>query len=337
VERGHRQQRAGALPTSDAGDLTLDETHRSVAVAGYVADEVRFGDDFRASPGLRVEHVDYGRDLGRLVVGGAPRDVAISGASGATAVIPGIGGRAGPAAVYAYGGVHVGFAPPRVDIAVATTGQDSHISPERSVNYELGVRAAPRRWIRAEATGFYTAYSNQVLPTPATGPGGSGLADAGRTRHLGVEGALALSPGKAFGWATTVDLVARYTYSRATFVDGPDAGGPLPYAPQHTASATLDVEHPVGVSAELSWSFVSEQLSDAAGTVAADATGRVGRLAPYHVVDAGARYREPRTHLTFRLTAKNLLDDIHIVSRRPDGIFVGAPRQVMAGMSWDYR
>src|SRR5262249_4471149 len=114
-------------------------------------------------------------------------------------------------------------------------------------------------------------------------------------------------------------------------------GGPLPYAPQHTASATLDVEHPIGLGGELSWSFVSEQFSDNAATVAPDATGRVGRLAPYNVVDLGARYREPRTHLTVHLAAKNLLNDIHIQSRRPDGIFIGAPRQVFAGLSWDYR
>ncbi len=337
VERGHRQQRAGTTPTSDAGDLILDEVHTSVAVAGYVADDVRFRDDLHALPGVRVEHVDYQRDIGRIVGAAGPHDVAVSGSSGATAVIPGIGLRAGPAALYAFGGVHLGFAPPRVDTAVASTGQDQHVSSERSIDYELGVRTAPRRWVSAEATGFLLVYSNEVLPSGSTGPGGLGLADAGGTRHLGVESALTISPGQALHLGTTVDLALRYTYVRATFTQGPNEGGPLPYAPQHTASATLDVEHPVGAGAEVSWSFVSEQFSDDAATAAPDATGRVGRLPPYSIVDLGARYREPRTRLTLHLSVKNLLNDIHVVSRRPDGIFIGPPRQIFAGLSWDYR
>ncbi len=336
-ESGHRQQRAGTTPTSDAGNLVLDETHTSLAVAGYVADDIRFRDDLHALPGVRVEHVDYQRDIGRIVGATGPSDVAIAGSSSTTAVIPGIGLRAGPSAVYAFAGAHLGFAPPRVDIAVATTGQDQHISAERSVNYELGVRAAPRRWISGEATGFLMVYSNEVLPSGAGGPDGAGLADGGATRHAGVETALSISPGQALHLATTIDLAVRYTYVRAWFAQGPNSGGPLPYAPQHTASATLDVEHPIGVGAELSWSFVSEQFSDDAATVAPDVTGRVGRLAPYSIVDFGARYREPHTRLTIHLAAKNLLNDVHVESRRPDGIFIGAPPRIFAGLSWDYR
>ncbi len=176
-----------------------------------------------------------------------------------------------------------------------------------------------------------------MLPSSAGGVGGDGLADGGATRHVGVETALTVSPGEALHLGTTVDLSLRYTYVRATFAQGPNDGGPLPYAPQHTASAWLDVEHPIGVGAELSWSFVSQQFSDNAATVMPDVTGRVGSLAPYSIVDLGARYREPRTHLTFRLSAKNLLNDIYVESRRPDGIFIGAPRRIFAGLSWDYR
>jgi Fe(3+) dicitrate transport protein len=337
LERGHRQQRAGTLPTSDAGDLTLDETHTSIAIAAYLADDIRFRDDLHAVPGVRVEHVDYHRDIGRMVVGTAPRDVAISGESGATALIPGVGLRAGPRVAYAFGGVHVGFAPPRVDTAVGATGQDQHVSPERSVNYELGVRAAPVAWVSGEVTGFVMDYANEVLPTGTGNAGGVGLADAGRTRHLGVETALVLSPGRAFHLGTSIDVSARYTFARATFADGRNAGVTLPYAPQQLASVVLDVEHPIGVGASFAWSFVGEQVADDVATGAVDASGRVGRLAPYNLVDLGARYREPRTHLAVRVAVKNLLNDIYVASRRPDGIFIGAPRQVFASLGWDYR
>jgi Fe(3+) dicitrate transport protein len=337
LERGHRQQSAGTTPTSDAGELLLDETHTSVAVSAYIADDIRFRDDLFAVPGVRIEHVDYHRDIARKVVSSGPRDVAIAGESGATAVLPGIGLRAGPRVAYAFGGVHLGFAPPRVDTAIGSTGQDQHVSSQRSVDYELGLRAAPAAWVSAESTGFFMDYENEVLPAASMGSGSAGLADAGRTRHLGVESALVLSPGHALHLATAIDVSARYTFARATFVEGPNAGGPLPYAPKILASVALDVEHPIGVGAECAWSFVSEQFADFAATVAPDATGRVGRLAPYHLVDVAARYREPHTHLTIRLSVKNLLNDIHIVSRRPDGIFIGAPRQIFAGLSWDYR
>lgn len=337
VERGHREERAGSIPTSDAGDLLLDETHTSVAFAAYVQDRVRLLDDLSLVPGLRFEHVAYARRLDRVVVAGAPRDVAIGGDSGATALIPGIGVTAGPAKMHAFAGVHLGFAPPRVDTAIAATGQDQHLLPERSVNVEIGARAAPRRFVQASATAFFTSFDNQVLPTGGGGKDQPGLFDAGRTRHAGLEASALLRPGLALGLGTAIDLSLRYTLARATFAAGPFAGHVLPYAPLHTASATLDVEHPIGVGAELSWSFVSEQFADPANTVAADVSGRAGRLAPYHLLDAGLRYREPRTRLTLRVTAKNLLDAAYIASRRPDGIFVGAPRLVMAGLSWDYR
>src|SRR5262249_4804238 len=91
IERGHRQERAGELPTSDAGALVLDESHTSIAFAAYLHDRIRVRDYLSVMPGVRVEHVSYGRHVARKIVSGAPHDVAISGSSAVTAAIPGIG------------------------------------------------------------------------------------------------------------------------------------------------------------------------------------------------------------------------------------------------------
>jgi Fe(3+) dicitrate transport protein len=38
------------------------------------------------------------------------------------------------------------------------------LEAERSVNYELGFRTEPTRWLFLEATGFVMDFSNQIIP-----------------------------------------------------------------------------------------------------------------------------------------------------------------------------
>ena len=68
------------------------------------------------------------------------------------------------------------------------------------------------------------------------------------------------------GWATEVELGARYTFSRATFRYGPNAGNFLPYAPEHNANTNFDVEHPSGVGGQVAYSFTGRQFADAENT-----------------------------------------------------------------------
>jgi Fe(3+) dicitrate transport protein len=183
-------------------------------------------------------------------------------------------------------------------------------------------------------TGFYSRFSNQVIP--GTSAEGAELVNAGPTQHLGVETSATLAIGKALRWKTTLDTGVRYTFSRATFVGGIYDGNILPYAPLHGFNANVDVEHPVGFGGQVSYGHVSSQFSDSSDTHEENVTGEYGRIRPHNVVDVTAHYHHQATGLTLRLSVKNALDDVYVAARRPNGIFVGGIRQILVGLRWDW-
>lgn len=331
-EGASRGVRQGETPTSDAGASLVDEGHETLATSFFVEDHVAFRHYLRVAPGVRVEHASYRRELRRNIVAGTPADVGVQGSSADSAVIPGVGMALGPSHAELVGGVFAGFAPPRATTAIGATGQDQHLGAERSVDYELGARLAPGRWMKLDANGFLTLFQNQIIP--AAGSPGL-LANAGQTRHMGIESSARLGLGDLFGWGVTVDLGGSYAFSRARFENGPFAGNLLPYSPLHSASAVFDVIHPVGLGAQVAWTHVGAQYADSQNTIATNASGSVGLLPAFDIIDVNARYRHGRTGISGSVSVKSLGDPTYVASRRPDGIFTGAFRQILVGLRWE--
>ena len=336
-ENAHRVQSAGATPDAEEGVVTGDEHNGSVAFAAYVQDRLAFRDWLLVTPGARVEIVRSHRSISRALVAGVAQDVAIDGSSALGTLIPGIGMVVGSPTAHVFGGFHVGFAPPRVTSGVDASGNSLDLAPERSLQYELGARVAPRQWLKGEATGFLSNFENQIIPSSRAGGDTVELVNAGRTQHLGMEASTTFGLARALGWGFDLDLGARYTFVRAVFSEGPFAEKYLPYSPPHTVAATIDVEHPSGPGAQLAWTMVGAQFADELNTVPVDVTGRIGEIKPRHLLDATARYKHARTGLTGFVSAKNLLNQIYVGSRRPDGIFPAGFRQVNVGLRWEYR
>jgi Fe(3+) dicitrate transport protein len=335
VEGARLLQRAGQTPSSTSGDLLGDERHRTLAVAAYVQDRIAFRDDLLVTPGVRFEHARFHREVHREYVAGVPTDVLREGDSDVTGVVPGVGMVFGTPALHAFGGAHQGWAPPRVSNAINPGGGTALLDAEKSLAYELGARLAFRKLARVEATGYLTNFDNQIVSSSNFESGRTELVNGGRTRHYGVETAGTFRFGQALSLGFDIDLGARYAFSRATFVGGPLDGLSLPYAPAHTASATLDFEHPIGAGAQVSWTFVGPQLTDDENTLAEEAGGRVGLLPAYNVIDLGARYRHAPTGLRASLTVKGLLDDIYVAARRPEGNQPAGFRQVLFSLRWE--
>jgi Fe(3+) dicitrate transport protein len=335
IEGARRRQATGGTPTSVSGAVTADERDRTLAFAGYLQDRLAFRDDLLVTPGVRLEHAAYNRRMVRDTVAGVTSDTSAEGSSSATAVLTGIGMVVGSPRLHGFAGLHTGFAPPRITSAVTSSGRDMRLEAERSTNYEIGARARMAELVRLEATGFVVSFRNQIVAsTPAFG-GQSELVNGGATRHLGAEGAGTLLLGPALGVPGSLDLSARYTHVRATFAGGRFDGNALPYAPTHVASAVLDLDLRNGAGAQAAWNRVSSQFADEANTEEPDASGRVGRIPAYDVVDLGLRYRYRPAGLTASLLVKNALDSVYIASRRPDGIFTAGFRQVMGGLRID--
>jgi Fe(3+) dicitrate transport protein len=335
-ETAHYQQRSGDYAESFTGSLDFDEKRAGTAFSAYVQDRIAFRDDLLVTPGVRVEHLVASRVVLRgRDDGGEVRDLYREGTSTTTGIIPGIGMVYGTKRANVFGGLHVGFAPPRVSSSISPRGEVGNVAADESMNYELGTRTMPFKWGRIEAIGFVSNFSNQVIIS--TQPGALAvLTDAGATNILGGEGATLLSIDKALDLPTVVELGARYTYVRSTFRYGPAAGNFLPYAPEHSFNTNLDVEHRSGVGGQIAYAFVSRQFADAANTFAEDATGRVGALEPRHIVDATVHYRHRASGITLRLTGKNVFDATYVIARRPEGIFTGNYRQVLLGLRWEW-
>jgi Fe(3+) dicitrate transport protein len=190
-------------------------------------------------------------------------------------------------------------------------------------------------------------FSNQIIPvSESSGGTGSGLVNGGSTRHAGIEAAFGVDLGKLLQSSYVYRLESNATYVEATYNADRfiTSAGELvnirsnrtPYAPQWLLNNAFTVETPFGLGLRLSGTYTGEQYADELNTEAASADGRTGKLAAFWLFDATALYRIPKTMLSFHAAVKNLTDERYIVSRRPQGIRVGLPRFVTAGVDFNF-
>ena len=118
--------------------------------------------------------------------------------------------------------------------------------PEHNWNFELGAhfRSSDQR-ITADVALFSIFCTDQQLTVFPSGKGtGRMMTNAGRSRSVGAEAALAAKPCK------TISLSASYGYTNATFTDYDNglanfSDNYLPYVPQHTVSAAANYERAI--------------------------------------------------------------------------------------------
>ncbi len=336
MEFGQREQRGTDFVTSDAGVAELYETQRTLALAFYAQDRIAFRDWLLVTPGVRFEYANMQRSTLRELdpETGESTDVDFEGNADTTAVIPGIGMVVGTPDFNGFGGLHVGYAPPRVSSAISAEGRDQQLAAERSTNYEAGLRGRPTKGISLEGTAFLMVFQNQIVPGTLSSGEQSELVNGGSTIHKGGEGSATFEFGKLANWGFDLDLGLRYTYALATFREGIFEGNKLPYAPEHHGSSSLAFDHPVGFGAQASWSFTGPQFTDEVNTELGDASGRVGEIPLVNALDLGAKYTYAPWGLTATLNVKNVIGDVHIETRRPDGIHTGGFRQIIGGLRW---
>jgi Fe(3+) dicitrate transport protein len=348
------------------GGVRENNERDTTALAAFAQTRLEFG-RFALMPGIRAEFVDYERrNLPvDVIAGGRPtgaKTLETRGRRSLDELIPGIGATLDlrPDLVL-YGGVHRGFAPPRVEDLLTTTGGSVDLDPELSWNWEAGIRGQVVPGLRADATFFVMDFENQIVPQSVAGGVGATLTSAGRTLHRGGELSLAFSSADT-GATGDTDLfartaitwlpTARYASTRIATppcFDGAAIGTPvetgrgplpcgraidvrgnrLPYSPEWLVSAAVGVDAQ-GFLAQVELVGQSAMFADDVNLVPVTPDGQRGRIGGWAVVNLAASYGPPGGRWEVFATAKNLFDRLIVVDRSR-GILPGNPLMVQAG------
>jgi Fe(3+) dicitrate transport protein len=325
------------------------------------------------TPGVRAEFIDLARRNLPIDVlaGGRPSGALTAVTSGRDSldkVLPGMGATwAITDAITLYGGVHRGFAPPRVEDIITAAGGSVDLDPELSWNYEIGLRGEIVRGINADATFFVMDFANQIVAQSVAGGVGATLTSAGETFHRGGELALNASSRDA-GWtegetdvfarlAVTWVADARFNSTRiaaAPCFDGAITGTPvatgsgavpcgvarnvdgnrLPYSPEWLVSGAVGVAHN-GFTGQLEMISQSSIFADDANTIPVTPDGQRGLIAGWTQVNAALSYGPPGGKWEVFTSVRNLFDRLYVVDRAR-GILPGQPLTVQAGVTLRY-
>jgi Fe(3+) dicitrate transport protein len=350
-ELGFEQSIRGTSPGFEGNDIRSREVRTGNALSAYTQYTQKFNSWFSAHAGTRLEHYQFERHIQRGSFDNRIVDTNVVGTDQTTALIPGFGFNMLPSkSLNIFGGVHRGFAPPRVKDAITIGGMAMDLQAELSWNYELGLRGSAGKQLTYEITGFLMDFSNQIIPVSESSGGvGSGLVNGGRTRHSGIElgGAFSQPLPNKLG-ELVLDL--NYTWVHAIFnedrfktvntPDGPEKvnlrGNRTPYAPEHLISSALTWQAPQGSFLRGTFTFSSQQYGDELNTVIPTPNGRIGSIDAWYLIDVSAGHQLRKIPLSFELSIRNLTDERFIVSRRPQGIRVILPRMVFAGVVYRF-
>ena len=331
IERLHTEDRyamTNSVPVrvaTEPTNLSADSKAFTHALAMHLVDAMTWG-RLSLTPGVRFEsiHSRYEDHLTHT------SDGAIT-----PVILPGVGAYVGLTKTFGLlAGVHRGFSPP-------PPGDSKNNRPELSVNYEAGARYSDKH-LRAEAIGFYNDYSNITsICTASSGCLDKNIDrqfDAGAARIYGVE--LFAESAIPLHHGYKLPVRAAYTYTNTEFLNAFSADDPLfgkvqpgdymPYVPAHQLSAGLGVE-----AARWAVNFAGTFVDAMRERAGRGEPAAYDKTDPYFLLDVSGSVKVT-DRVQLYANARNLLNDVYVVSHRPFGARPGAPRWVTAGVRVDF-
>ena len=340
-ERAFEQRVNGTKANAESGVLKNDEIRTGNSISAYAQNRVEINPSFSITGGLRVELYNYERNVIRT----NQIDTSILSNDFTSQLIPGIGfDYSIKNKIVIFGGIHRGFAPPRVKDAISNNGEVYNLDPELSWNSELGFRSNIDEILKLEFTAFHMNFSNQIIPvSESSGGSGSGVINGGSTVHSGLELGFDLQFGKFFLPENyLLSLSGNATYIKAFYneVRFKDVNGEsiniknnrTPYAPEFIMSSTFYFSTPIGLSANLTYNYIGDQFTDELNTVEPSNNGRIGLIDSYQTLDGGIQYNVEKIKTTFSFSVKNITNNRYIMTRRPQGIRVSLPTFLSFGI-----
>ena len=326
-EEQNRKQINGTSPTARSGTLAENNLRNTSAYSGFIANRFDI-EKFTITPIARYESIK------------AQRINELTGVSGETSVYaftPGIGATWNPNKnMTIFTSLHKGFAPPRVEDLVGSTGTATDVEKENSKNFELGLRSQPMTGVSVQAAYFRNTYDNLIAVGSIAG--GSIPLSQGKALFEGLELAANIDFANgifsrlALTWLPTAEQTEAFSNVSTGAVVG-SQGKRQAYSPENTLTAAVGY----GFDAfkfEIEAQYIGSQFSDFANTVSPDTTGQLGEIAAYTVWNASINYQYDKALSGF-ITGKNLMDKTYIVDRTR-GILVGMPLLIQVGMKYAF-
>ncbi len=316
-------------------DYLREDIRIDVEAISYFAQNTFHLGDWSFTPGVRIEDLSIKTDV--VWAEGDPQDIRQTNRS--TDVLPGFGiAWNGIDNTTVFAGVHRGIAPPRPDRDLGEVGDGvvlSKTSPEKSTNWELGLRSDYFDGVSLAGTLFYTDFQEIVIQDSGR------FFNAGESEQAGIELAGRIDFGTFYDSAHNVYLTGSYTnlfkadFSKAVPSENIAAGNRTPYAPRHMASLSLGYENPYGLDTRIGVDYISRQFVDGENTRVESANGQEGMIDGCSLWNASINYRKPGSDITLFGSVYNLTDREYLVSR-VDGKVAGRQRQFFAGIRYEF-
>lgn len=339
-EKAFEQRIDGRTAVAKSGDLREDEIRTGFASSLFVQNRVFLTQNFTIIPGIRLENFTFSRDIYRINF----IDTSITAKDNLFSIVPGIGVNYNLNNEYSiFAGMHRGFAPPRIKDAITNGGEALNLDAELSWNYELGIRGSLLNVIALELTGYILDFSNQVIPVSESAGGmGTGFVNGGKTIHSGIEAGIKLDVGNLISSSVGIMFSTSATFSHSEYnadrfitINTEQInikGNKLPYSPNQFVTSSVDISFPFGFGLNFSGTYIGKQYTDELNSMEASESGETGLMPSYYVFDVTGRYQIDIINSAFYVSVKNLFDERFIASRRPQGIKVGLPRIITAGV-----
>lgn len=300
----------GGNPFSVNEALNRNTDGSTDAHAVFVDDAIKLG-AVTVTPGLRVEQVEVER-VNLLTDYRDSEDY--------REPLPSlnVGWQVNPA-LFTYVNYSTSFNPV-THLALASSGTETSLEPERAKTYEVGTRYQVDG-LRLEAGLFWIDFDNQIESVNGVN------INTGATRHRGLELAGEYDLGR---WNTAMQglsIYGTYTYTDAERMEGDNKGNALQLYSPHVAN--------LGARYRLDdWTFnlnaygQSQQYADDANTTEASANGKLGIIPGYVIWNSQVAY-QGADGATVAVGVNNIFDRRYYTRAAVEnngGIFVGAPR-----------
>jgi Fe(3+) dicitrate transport protein len=323
--RLHTESQSNQLVASrslaKSGRVSGHEENKANSVALFAQNRFLLSKDFAVTPGIRIESYNQSRNNVLTEKSGSAKNLETVPQIGASwQLIP---------EIQIYSSVYKGFAPAQLTTAISEKGVDQQLDPERSTNFEFGLRGF-NNGFSYDAAIFSMNFSNQIVNQSLAA--GITKANGGKSLHQGME--LSLGYGLESGWGLSGNLtyipVAKFVGNSSMGKDG----NRIPYTSELVSNLGVSYQKN-GLNTLVSLNYLSPQFADSANTTLPNSIGTLGEIPAITTLNWSANYAINKSLKVFGVV-NNLLNRRYISSRSPDGIFAGAPINFQAGMSYQF-